>query len=76
MSTAAAQAGLETFDTLNIDYEKAYHDNPFKVACIKHAISILEPGSRVLDVSCGTGMPVSELISSAGLKVFGFDISP
>jgi ubiquinone/menaquinone biosynthesis C-methylase UbiE len=76
MSTAGAQAGLETFDALNIDYEKAYHDNPFKVACVKTAISMLQPGSRVLDVGCGTGMPVSELLSTAGLDVFGFDISP
>ncbi|OCT48688.1 hypothetical protein CLCR_05136 [Cladophialophora carrionii] len=76
MSTAGSQAGLETFDALNIDYEKAYHDNAFKVACVKTAISMLPPGSRVLDVGCGTGMPVSELLSTAGLEVFGFDISP
>ena len=76
MSTAGSQAGLKTFDALNIDYEKAYCDNPFKVACIQTAISMLQPSSRVLDVGCGTGKPVSELLSNAGLEVSGFDISP
>ena len=76
MSITGSQAGLETFDALNIDYEKAYLDNPFKVACIQSAISMLQPGSRVLDVGCGTGIPVSELLSNARLEVSGFDISP
>jgi len=77
MSTAGAQAGLETFDGLNIDYEKAYLNNEFKVACVDKAISLLPPGSsRVLDVGCGTGKPVSEMLSRAGLEVHGFDISP
>jgi ubiquinone/menaquinone biosynthesis C-methylase UbiE len=76
MSTPGALAGLQTFDDLNIDYEKAYKDNKFKVACIEKAISLLPSGSRVLDVGCGTGIPVSEMLSNAGLDVVGFDISP
>lgn len=76
MSTPGALAGLETFDSLNIDYEKAYHNNPYKIACIKKAISLIDPGSRVLDVGCGTGIPVSDTLSKAGLNVVGFDISP
>ncbi|KIX04899.1 uncharacterized protein Z518_05770 [Rhinocladiella mackenziei CBS 650.93] len=76
MSTPGARAGFETFEGLNIDYENAYHDNPFKVSCVKNAIAMLSPNSRVLDVGCGTGMPVSEMLSKAGLRVLGFDISP
>lgn len=76
MSTPGARAGLETFDELNIDYEKAYHDNEFKVSCVQKVISMLPSGSRVLDVGCGTGMPVSEMLSKAGLQVVGCDISP
>lgn len=76
MSTPGALAGLETFNSLNIDYEKAYHNNPYKIACIKKAISLIQPGSRVLDVGCGTGIPVSDTLSKAGLDVTGFDISP
>jgi SAM-dependent methyltransferase len=76
MSTPGALAGLQTFDGLNIDYEKAYHDNEFKTACVQKAISMVPPGSRALDVGCGTGMPVSQMLSAAGLQVYGCDISP
>ncbi|KAJ9652940.1 hypothetical protein H2198_007849 [Neophaeococcomyces mojaviensis] len=76
MSTSSSLAGLKTFDGLNIEYERAYHNNPFKKSCIKTAISLLPAQSHVLDVGCGTGVPVSEMLSSAGLEVVGFDISP
>ena len=76
MTTSDALAGLQTFDALNITYEKAYHNNPFKKACIEKAISLLPPHARVLDVGCGTGVPVSQMLSNAGLEVYGFDISP
>lgn len=76
MATGVSQAGLDTFDSLNIDYEHAYRNNPFKTKCIQTAISQLTPGSRVLDVGCGTGIPVSQMLSEAGLEVTGFDISP
>ncbi|KAF7917850.1 uncharacterized protein EAE97_011988 [Botrytis byssoidea] len=78
MATVAAgsQAGHDTFDALNIEYERAYRENPFKIAAVEKAITLLDPGSKVLDVGCGTGVPVSELLAEAGLEVFGFDIAP
>jgi SAM-dependent methyltransferase len=76
MSTEGSLAGLETFENLNIEYEHAYGDNKFKKACIAKAISMLSVGSRVLDVGCGTGVPVSEMLAEAGLDVVGCDISP
>ncbi|KAF7857954.1 hypothetical protein EAF04_009311 [Stromatinia cepivora] len=74
--TTGSQAGHDTFDALNIEYEKAYRNNPFKIAAIKEAINLLHPASKVLDVGCGTGVPVSELLAEAGLEVVGFDIAP
>jgi len=76
MSTQGSLAGLETFDTLNVEYEHAYADNKFKKACIAKAMSLLAPGSRVLDVGCGTGVPVADMLSQAGFSVVGCDISP
>ncbi|KAK6612289.1 methyltransferase [Botrytis cinerea] len=73
---AGSMAGLETFEGINIDYEKAYQNNKFKIACVTKANSMLPSGSRVLDVGCGTGIPVSQMLSQAGLDVVGFDISP
>ena len=76
MTTPDSLAGLQTFDTLNITYELTYHNNPFKKTCISNAISLLPLHARVLDVGCGTGIPVSQMLSNAGLEVHGFDISP
>jgi ubiquinone/menaquinone biosynthesis C-methylase UbiE len=76
MTAQGSLAGLETFDKINIDYERAYENNSIKKACIAEAIALLTPGSRVLDVGCGTGVPVSSLLSAAGFDVTGFDISP
>ncbi|KAH8807097.1 S-adenosyl-L-methionine-dependent methyltransferase [Xylogone sp. PMI_703] len=76
MATQHSLAGLETFDSINIEYERAYENNKFKKACINEAISLLPNNARVLDVGCGTGIPVSDMLSKAGLNVVGFDISP
>ncbi|KAH9207064.1 S-adenosyl-L-methionine-dependent methyltransferase [Leptodontidium sp. 2 PMI_412] len=76
MPTQGSLAGLEVFEALNIEYENAYADNKIKKSCITHAISLLRPSSKVLDVGCGTGIPVSSMLSKANLFVVGFDISP
>lgn len=76
MSTQGSLAGLSTFDALNVEYENAYKDNEIKKSCITHATSLIPAYSKVLDVGCGTGVPVSEMLFKAGLFVIGFDISP
>lgn len=76
MATANPTTEKDLFDKLNIDYEKAYGHNPLKIACIKEAISTLRPGSRVLDVGCGTGIPVSQMLADAGMNVTGIDVAP
>lgn len=64
------------WDGLNIEYEQAYGDNPFKKACVHKAIDLLKPGSRVLDVGCGTGVPTSQLLAQAGMQVESIDVAP
>jgi len=34
------------------------------------------PGATVMDVGCGTGMPVTKILLEAGLHVFAIDASP
>lgn len=76
MASASSQAGLETFEQLEINYEHAYGYNPLKKACVEETLALLPPRQRVLDVGCGTGKPVAEMLSLAGHDTFGIDISP
>ena len=76
MANEDPAAEKDMWNRLNIDYEKAYQNNPLKIVCVKQAISLLEPGSRVLDIGCGTGVPVSQLLADAGMDVTGTDIAP
>jgi SAM-dependent methyltransferase len=39
-------------------------------------LQTLTPGAAVLDLGCGSGVPVSELLLDAGFKVYGIDASP
>jgi SAM-dependent methyltransferase len=66
----------EMWDELNIEYEHAYRNNPFKVDCVERAITLLKPGSRVLDVGCGTGVPVAKMLADSGMDVHGTDVAP
>jgi SAM-dependent methyltransferase len=36
----------------------------------------IPPGSVLLDLGCGTGIPVSKLLIDEGMKVYGIDASP
>jgi len=66
----------EMWDGLNIAYEQAYRSNPLKIACIQECLKLLKPDARVLDAGCGTGIPVSQMLADAGMKVVGFDVAP
>ncbi|KAK0246633.1 hypothetical protein LTS09_018227 [Friedmanniomyces endolithicus] len=66
----------DMWDGLNIEYEHAYRNNPFKRAMVSQAIALLSPGSRILDVGCGTGVPVAQMLSVAGMDVTGTDVAP
>ena len=63
------------FDSLNIRYEEEYADNPHLEKTVREVIGMLEPGSKVLDVGCGTGIPVASMLAAAGMQVMGIDIS-
>lgn len=66
----------DMWDELNIEYENAYQDNPFKKAFVAKAITLLRPGARVLDVGCGTGIPVAKMLAEAGVDVEGTEVAP
>ncbi|RAH68277.1 uncharacterized protein BO66DRAFT_412859 [Aspergillus aculeatinus CBS 121060] len=64
------------FDEVGASYEAAFADNAPLCAFIDQASKKLAPNSRVLDVGCGTGKPVAEILATASHRVHGIDISP
>ncbi len=44
-------------------------------ACIAEFAKLLKPGSKILDIGCGTGYPVAAWLDGHGFEVTGIDIS-
>ncbi|KAE8374194.1 S-adenosyl-L-methionine-dependent methyltransferase [Aspergillus bertholletiae] len=69
-------ADAETvFNSLGARYEAAFGMDRELQRFIELAAKVLPSRSRVLDVGCGTGKPVSHTLASAGHEVHGIDIS-
>lgn len=64
------------FDALGLDYEKAFASSEAHRASLRWLLERLAPGSRVLDVGCGTGRPTAAALADAGHRVLGVDVSP
>ncbi|MFE7121317.1 class I SAM-dependent DNA methyltransferase [Streptomyces sp. NPDC057654] len=77
-----ARAGLdrtgqaEAFDAIGDRYDDAFPHKEGQIAAGDWLASALPPGSRVLDLGCGTGLPTARRLSEAGHEVVGIDISP
>ena len=72
----ATDINPELFDSLGADYEKAFGHDQGLHKFIEKVLTLLPPCSKVLDVGCGTGNPVSSTLASNGHKVTGIDIAP
>jgi SAM-dependent methyltransferase len=69
----AAQAWA--FDRIGEHYDEAFPHKEGQVAAGEWLLERLSPGSRVLDVGCGTGTPTAGQFTDAGHDVTGIDIS-
>jgi ubiquinone/menaquinone biosynthesis C-methylase UbiE len=63
------------YDLMGKRYEDAYGHIPEQAQSLTWLVSQLPPGSKVLDVGCGTGKPTANALVSAGHSVHGIDIS-
>ncbi|PSL00918.1 methyltransferase family protein [Murinocardiopsis flavida] len=70
----AAQAAA--FDDIGERYDEAFPAKEGQLAAVEPLICGLPPGSSVLDIGCGTGVPTMRRLTEAGLRVTGTDISP
>ena len=63
------------YDSLSYDYRSDEGDAGVHYdEWIRHLIASLVPGSRVLDLGCGCGVPVARDLAAAGHLVTGVDI--
>lgn len=63
------------FDAIGARYEEAFTDRAAELAATEWLISGVTPGARVLDLGCGTGLPVAKRLTEAGFAVTGIDES-
>ncbi|CAM5674561.1 Class I SAM-dependent methyltransferase OS=Streptomyces microflavus OX=1919 GN=HUT09_02220 PE=4 SV=1 [Streptomyces microflavus] len=64
------------FDALGAEYERAFAGSAAHRASLDRLLERLAPGSRVLDVDIGTGVPTARRLAGAGHRVVGIDVSP
>lgn len=63
------------YDAIGERYEQIYGANQTQIQAGEWLVRQLSPGSSVLDIGCGTGVPTAKQLSKAGLKVLGIDNS-
>ncbi|QKW08894.1 methyltransferase domain-containing protein [Streptomyces sp. NA04227] len=74
--TAVDRTGqAEAFDAIGARYDVAFPHKEGQLAAGAWLAASLPPGSRVLDVGCGTGLPTARALADAGHKVTGIDLS-
>jgi ubiquinone/menaquinone biosynthesis C-methylase UbiE len=66
---------MEIFDRLAEQYQGEHSANPHQTALVERVSERLPAGSSVLDLGCGTGVPTARILTAAGHRVLGVDIS-
>ncbi len=69
----AEQAGA--FDAIGDRYDQAFPTKQSQLTAGAWLAGTLPPGSRVLDLGCGTGVPTARQLVDAGHRVTGVDLS-
>jgi ubiquinone/menaquinone biosynthesis C-methylase UbiE len=75
MDEDRAARAAAVFDALGAEYEKAFAGSEAHRASLDWVLGKLGPGSRVLDVGSGTGRPTAQVLTGAGHRVLGMDVS-
>lgn len=74
--TAPDRSGqAEAFDAIGQHYDDAFPHKEGQLAAVRRLAEDLAPGSRVLDVGCGTGLPTARQLHDLGHRVTGVDLS-
>ncbi|MET8332042.1 methyltransferase domain-containing protein [Streptomyces sp. NPDC005181] len=63
------------YDALSLRYDQAYAAETKYQPWISELIGRIPAGGMVLDLRCGSGVPVARALTTAGHRVTGVDIS-
>ncbi|GAB3830912.1 class I SAM-dependent methyltransferase [Kribbella italica] len=63
------------YDALSVRYDEAYGGESKYGPWIDRLLERLDDGSRVLDIGCGSGLPLARDLAAAGHAVTGVDLS-
>ncbi|MEO5876333.1 MAG: methyltransferase domain-containing protein [Streptosporangiaceae bacterium] len=63
------------YDTIGDRYDEAFPHKEGQLAAGSWLLARLQPGARVLDVGCGTGVPTGSQLVAGGCDVTGIDLS-
>lgn len=66
---------MPVFDSIAEQYERLHGENPHQVQSVVDLVAHLSPHSSILDLGCGTGKPVVDILTGAGHQVLGIDVS-
>ncbi|KAL8971949.1 MAG: hypothetical protein Q9183_000812 [Haloplaca sp. 2 TL-2023] len=61
------------WSTLGLDYEEAFGNDPGIITAVHKWLSYVPPNSHVLDIGCGTGVPIARTVADAGHRYHGID---
>ena len=75
MSEGAATDNSRGYDALADAYMRA-RSADIGAATVREWCRTLSPGSAVLDLGCGNGIPISSVMIESGFTVYGVDASP
>ena len=64
------------YETLAGDFMSIRDRSTIGVASVRDWAKSLPPGSSVVDLGCGHGIPISKALIDQGLAVYGIDASP
>lgn len=69
-------ASLGWDDAWADEFIAAREDSAVGVEVVRAWARSLPDGAAVLDLGCGSGVPIAQLLSDAGLRLYGVDASP
>ncbi|MEO3787096.1 class I SAM-dependent methyltransferase [Actinocorallia sp. B10E7] len=75
MHAAREDRQAAAFDHIGARYDEAFPHKDGQISAGEWLLGRLSPGSAVLDLGCGTGLPTAAQLAGAGHLVTGLDLS-